>query len=113
MAKHFVWALSIFGASLSFASSETDKTLPFITTEYESVSAPDEPGGRKTVAQIRKTEVSAQELTRLIASMRETVCAAMNQGSFRVWIRGGASGMIFGIGSSAESGLEVTIVCKP
>jgi hypothetical protein len=56
--------------------------------------------------------VPSTEISNVIRQLRDATCDAVGDGQVRAWLQGSASAKIFGIGGSADSGLEVTIRCS-
>ena len=73
----------------------------------------DKNGQTMAVMQSDKTvSVPASEIGKTIRTVKNEICNTIENGEFKVWLKGEASGKILSIGASSESGIEVTVKCE-
>jgi hypothetical protein len=59
----------------------------------------------------KMVEISGNQISTIIHELKTEMCSVIEDGEFKVWLKGEASGKLFGIGASSESGIEVTVKC--
>ncbi len=60
----------------------------------------------------KAVEVPAGEISKIVKDVKNEICNTIENGEFKLWLKGEASGKILGIGASSESGIEVTVKCE-
>lgn len=122
MKNIFVFCVALIFGNFAFAK---DAKVPFIVkqqtvkalgeTDAEFLYAIKDPKTGRTMAVMqsdKSVEVPASEIGQIIKDVKVEVCKTIENGEFKVWLKGEASGKVLGIGASSESGIEVTVKCE-
>jgi len=108
-----VLLFSMCAFSNSVAKEEKlEGSIPFIITkpnlEYNNV-APQVSNKSSAEALV---DVDLNQIRNLIRDAQKACCSAIPHGHFKIWIKMDASAKLLGIGTSGESGIEVSFDCK-
>lgn len=115
----------IFALIVGSSAFARDTKIPFIIrqqavkavgqTDGEFLYAIKDPRTGQTMAVMQSEKVvhvPANEIGQVIKDVKNQVCNTIEDGEFKIWLKGEASGKVLGIGTSAESGIEVTVKCE-
>ena len=92
------------------AISESDSEFSLLLHSQKKLR--DKHNCDKSYTRQETESIDASILTELVQIIKNSLCAAIEDGEFKVWLKFDASGKVLGIGASSEGGIEATIKCS-